>query len=137
MSVSGWSVTKFRVGGAMNKCRIGILAVLLWLVATAADAEVPGVTAERILFGQSAALGGPAANLGTEMRRGILAAFEEANRAGGVGGRPLELRAYDDRYEPELPVANTPKLIPDDRALARNGPGRNPALAARQPNTPP
>ena len=33
MSVSGWSVTKFRVGGAMNKRRIGIIAVLLWLVA--------------------------------------------------------------------------------------------------------
>ena len=66
-----------------------------------------GVTAERILFGQSAALGGPAADLGTEMRRGIAAAFEEVNGAGGVGGRRLELRSYDDRYEPELAIANT------------------------------
>ena len=91
----------------MGKCRTGALAALLWLVATAAGAEVPGVTAERILFGQSAALGGPTADLGNEMRRGILAAFEEVNRAGGVDGRRLELRSYDDRYEPELAIANT------------------------------
>ena len=85
----------------MNKRRTGALAALLWLVATSASADAPGVTSDRILFGQSAALGGPAADLGTEMRRGILAAFEETNRAGGVGGRRLELRSYDDRYEPE------------------------------------
>jgi branched-chain amino acid transport system substrate-binding protein len=133
MSVSGWSVTKFRVGGAMDKRRIGIIAVLLWLAATAAGAEVPGVTAERILFGQSAALGGPAANLGTEMRRGILAAFEEANRAGGVGGRRLELRAYDDRYEPELAVANTLKLIRDDGVFALIGAVGTPTSAASEP----
>jgi ABC-type branched-subunit amino acid transport system substrate-binding protein len=133
MWVSGWSVTKFRVGGAMNKRRIGIIAVLLWLVATAAGAEVPGVTSERILFGQSAALGGPAANLGTEMRRGILAAFEEANRAGGVGGRRLELRAYDDRYEPELAVANTIKLIRDDGVFALIGAVGTPTSAASEP----
>src|SRR5262245_137470 len=70
--------------GAMGKCRTGALAALLWLIATAAGAEVPGVSAERILFGQSAALGGPTADLGNEMRRGILAAFEEVNRSGGV-----------------------------------------------------
>ena len=91
----------------MDKRRTGALAALLWLVATVAGAEVPGVTSERVLFGQSAALGGPTADLGTEMRRGILAAFEEVNRAGGIGGRRLELRSYDDHYEPELAIANT------------------------------
>jgi branched-chain amino acid transport system substrate-binding protein len=117
----------------MNKRRAGILAVLLWLVATAAGAQVPGVTAERILFGQSAALGGPAANLGTEMRRGILAAFEEVNRAGGVGGRRMELRSYDDRYEPELAVANTLKLIHDDGIFALIGAVGTPTSAASEP----
>ncbi len=75
-----------------------VLAVLLWLIAESAGAQTPvaqapGVTARRILFGQSAALGGPAAILGTEMRTGIVAAFEEVNRAGGIGGRRLELRS--------------------------------------------
>jgi hypothetical protein len=32
------------------------------------------------------------------MREGILAAFEEANRAGGITGRKLELKSIDDGY---------------------------------------
>jgi ABC-type branched-subunit amino acid transport system substrate-binding protein len=94
---------------------------MVWLAATAAGAQTPGVTAERILFGQSAALAGPAADLGTEMRRGILAAFAEVNRAGGIAGRRLELRAYDDRYEPEQAIANTLKLINTDGVFALIG----------------
>lgn len=117
----------------MNKRRTGVLAAMLWLVATAAGAETPGVTPERILFGQSAALGGPAADLGTEMRRGILAAFAEANRAGGVGGRRLELRAYDDRYEPEQAIANTLKLINNDGVFALIGAVGTSTSAASEP----
>jgi ABC-type branched-subunit amino acid transport system substrate-binding protein len=106
---------------------------MLGLVATAAGAETPGLTADRILFGQSAALGGPAADLGTEMRRGILAAFAEVNRAGGVGGRRLELRAYDDRYEPEQAIANTLKLINNDGVFALIGAVGTPTSAASEP----
>ncbi len=109
------------------------LAALLCLFPAAAGAQTPGVTDEHILFGQSAALGGPAADLGTEMRRGIVAAFEEINRAGGVGGRRLELRAYDDRYEPELAVANTLKLIEEDDVFALIGAVGTPTSAAAEP----
>ncbi len=49
-----------------------------------------GVTSGRIVFGQVAAIDGPAGSLGREMRDGIVAAFEEANRSGGVKGRKLE-----------------------------------------------
>jgi branched-chain amino acid transport system substrate-binding protein len=127
------SAALFLMGVAMDKCRTGVLAALLWLAATTAGAEAQGVTSERILFGQSAALGGPAADLGTEMRRGILAAFEEVNRTGGVGGRRLELRAYDDRYEPELAVANTIRLIKDDDVFALIGAVGTPTSAAAEP----
>jgi branched-chain amino acid transport system substrate-binding protein len=132
----------------MNRHRTYVVAVLLWLVAGSAvgqssvgqssgaqpsAAQPPGVTAERILFGQSAALGGPAAVLGTEMRRGIVAAFEEANRAGGIDGRRLELRSYDDRYEPELAITNTNRLIDDDRVFALIGEVGTPTSAATEP----
>src|SRR3954454_10524812 len=96
-----------------------LAAVLLWMASVAASAtELPGVTADRILFGQSAALTGPASELGVEMRLGIEAAFAEVNRSGGVHGRRLELVSYDDRYEPEAEVANIKKLIDDDLVLA-------------------
>jgi len=121
------------VAKAISKRRIGALMALLLLVAEGAGAESPGVTTRRILFGQSAALGGPAADLGTELRRGILAAFEETNRSGGVGGRRLELRSYDDRYEPELAISNTRKLIDEDGVFALIGAVGTPTSLAAEP----
>ena len=70
-----------------------------------------GVYPDSILFGQSAALSGPAAELGRNMNLGIRAAFEEANRSGGIHGRRLRLLVRDDGYEPEAAVTNTRELI--------------------------
>src|SRR5262245_32851305 len=81
---------------------------LVWILAARAD---PGVFDDRIVFGQSAALKGPAAALGLGMRDGIAAAFEEANATGGVHGRKLDLVSYNDGYEPELEIADTRRLI--------------------------
>jgi branched-chain amino acid transport system substrate-binding protein len=67
-----------------------------WLVLLAAvppAAAEDGVSVDKIVFGQAAALGGPAGALGQGMKIGIEAAFAEVNKAGGVKGRKLELRA--------------------------------------------
>ena len=81
-------------------------------VPTEAPAAItPGVSDDRVLFGQSAAFSGPARELGKNMRLGIEAAFHEANEAGGVHGRLLELTWLDDAYEPEAAIANTQQLI--------------------------
>ena len=53
--------------------------------------DVHGITDDSIRFGQSAAFQGPLARLGTAMNHGVNATFQEANRAGGVHGRRLEL----------------------------------------------
>ena len=81
----------------------------------------PGVFDQRIVFGQSAAFSGPAQALGTNMRLGIRAAFHEANQAGGVHGRQLELESLDDAYEPEAAIANTIRLIETDEVFALIG----------------
>jgi branched-chain amino acid transport system substrate-binding protein len=88
--------------------RLALLVLGLW--AAAADAE-PGVTPTSILIGQSAALSGPASELGNEMRAGALAYFQMVNAAGGVNGRKIEMRSLDDGYEPDRAAANTKKLI--------------------------
>ena len=91
------------------------------VVETATPAPVSnpsaGVYEDRIVFGQSAALDGPAQELGRNMRRGIKAAFQEQNEKGGVNGRQLELVSLDDRYEPELAATNTQKLIQEEEVL--------------------
>ncbi len=82
--------------------------------ASADGSQVPGVSGERVLFGQSAAFSGPAQELGRNMRLGIEAAFYEINQRGGVHGRQVELSSLDDAYEPEAAIANTLQLIEDD-----------------------
>jgi hypothetical protein len=89
---------------------------LVWILAARAD---PGVFDDRIVFGQSAALKGPAAALGLGMRDGIVAAFQESNATGGVHGRKLDLISYNDGYEPEMAIANTKRLIGEDKERLR------------------
>ena len=105
-----------------------------FLIATAHAAEpAPGVTADRILFGQSAAFSGPAGALGTALRRGLRAAFAEVDRAGGIGGRRLDLVAYDDQYEPERTIANVRRLLDEDRVFALVGEVGTPTSLAVEP----
>lgn len=102
---------------------------------SAVRADEPGVFEDRIVFGQSAALDGPAAELGRGMRDGILAAFNEAGKAGGVHGRTLELISYDDGYEPERAISNVLRLIDDDGVFAVIGEVGTPTSSAVQPMT--
>ncbi len=92
-----------------------------------------GVSADTIVFGQAAALGGPAAALGTGMKAGLTAAFEEINKKGGVHGRKLKLVSVDDGYEPEKSIAATKKLIETDKVFALIGAVGTPTAAATQP----
>jgi branched-chain amino acid transport system substrate-binding protein len=108
-------------------------AAVLWLAAGAAFAQTTESGSEGpIVFGQSAALTGPAAALGQGMREGILAAFDEVNRSGGVHGRQLELISYDDGYEPDIAIANTERLIEEDGVFALIGEVGTPTSMAVQ-----
>lgn len=107
-------------------------AVFLSLSNTPLRAE-DGVFKDKILFGQVAALNGPAQALGQGMREGILAAFEEANRAGGVNGRKLELKSIDDSYEPEKTIIATHQAIKEDKVFALVGAVGTPTSKAGQP----
>src|SRR3546814_17268582 len=104
--------------------------------AVPAKAEV-GVTESTILFGQAAALEGPAAALGIGMREGILAAFAEANRNGGVAGRQLELKSYDAGYAPERAIPPTKPLITQDQVFALNRPVGTSTSTPSPPIAPP
>jgi branched-chain amino acid transport system substrate-binding protein len=92
-----------------------------------------GVTADKIVLGQAAALDGPAAALGQGMRDGLQAAFAAANEAGGVKGRKLELISVDDGYEPATSVVVAKQLIEGGKVLALVGSVGTPTSAAIQP----
>lgn len=117
----------------MNCTWLGLAgATFLGLCNTPLQAE-DGVFKDKIVFGQVAALNGPAQALGQGMREGILAAFEEVNRIGGVNGRKLELKSIDDSYEPEKTIVATNKAINEDKVFALVGAVGTPTSKAGQP----
>ena len=109
-------------------------AVLAVLFATSIPASAEnGVSADKIVFGQAAALDGPASALGQGMKMGLEAAFAEVNKAGGVKGRKLELKSIDDGYEPTKSIEAVKKLLEEDKVFAVTGAVGTPTAAATQP----
>jgi ABC-type branched-subunit amino acid transport system substrate-binding protein len=92
-----------------------------------------GVQTDSVRFAQVAALEGPAAALGSGMRDGIRAAFEEANRTGGVHGRTVALDSFDDGYEPDQSVLHVRKVIEGGAHIGFIGPVGTPTSLATQP----
>ncbi|MEB0140996.1 MULTISPECIES: ABC transporter substrate-binding protein [unclassified Undibacterium] len=88
--------------------------------AALAGAET-GVTAKTITLGQSAALSGPAQELGQGMRDGAQAYFDMVNAQGGVAGRQITLKTLDDGYEAERAASNTRALSGKDGVFALFG----------------
>ena len=99
---------------------LGIALTLIGFAVPASAAET-GVDANFVTIGQSAALSGPAQELGSEMRLGAQTYFNLVNQAGGVFGRQIKLVSLDDGYEPDRAVANTKKLISEDKVFALFG----------------
>jgi ABC-type branched-subunit amino acid transport system substrate-binding protein len=104
--------------------RLFNVASLVAGVAAAACAlaqQVPGVSATRVVFGQSAPLTGANAELGNDIRNGALAYFARVNAAGGVHGRKIELLTVDDANQVPRAEANTKKLVEEDGVFALFG----------------
>ena len=91
-------------------------ALAPWLRVHAA-ADGTGFTKDEIVLGTSAAFSGPSRGLGIELYRGAMAYFEHINRQGGVGGRRIAIKTYDDGYQPDPSVENTRKLMVNDQVF--------------------
>ena len=100
---------------------VGSSLVLPWSLSRGATGRAAGFTDTEIILGMSAAFSGPSRGLGIELYRGAVSYFNHVNRAGGVGGRKIVLRTYDDGYQPNPSVENTVKLIVKDRVFALFG----------------
>ena len=76
-----------------------------------------GLTDTEIILGMSAAFSGPSRGLGVELHRGASAYFAHVNEQGGIAGRNVILKTYDDGYQPDPSIKNTLKLIRQDRVF--------------------
>ena len=109
-----------------------LIRSLTTLFAAVAVSATP-VLAQDILFGQSVALSGPAAELGREMQLGAQLYFDSINATGGIRGRKIVLKTLDDGYEPARAEANTRRFIDDGEVLALFGYVGTPTSAASIP----
>ncbi|HZZ93195.1 MAG TPA: ABC transporter substrate-binding protein [Usitatibacter sp.] len=109
------------------------LLAALALALACVTASAQGVNDTEILLGQSAALSGPASQLGANMRDGAMLYFDQVNAHGGVHGRKIVLKTLDDGYEGTRAAANTRKLIEDERVFALFGYVGTPTSAASMP----
>lgn len=78
-------------------------------------------SSREIRIGQSAHLSGPLAASFLPTVKGQQLAIEEANRKGGIGGRPVRLITLDDAYDPKRCVENTKTLVEREKVTALFG----------------
>ena len=105
----------------MKKLGLSMLVGLCMMLAALSAMAETGVTDSHILLGMSSPFSGPNGAYGLEMKEGALAYFAQVNAAGGINGRKIDLVALDDGYETDRTVANTKKLINENRVFALFG----------------
>lgn len=102
----------------MSGWRVAVGAAVVVLGAGTAGAE-PGVTDSEIVLGCSTSLSGPLAFAGEQATKfGVDVFFKALNDAGGIHGRRVRAVYYDDGYQPERALANTKKLVEQDKVFA-------------------
>ena len=99
-----------------------LLPLLIPLLVRSAPAPKQVSAMQReLVIGQSAPFSGPNAPYGHDYRQGAQAWFDAVNRSGGIHGRTLRLMSLDDRYEPELTLSNTKRLLQNQQVVALFG----------------
>jgi branched-chain amino acid transport system substrate-binding protein len=83
-----------------------------------ADTDRQDAGQREICLGMSADFSASARALSIELYRGAMAYLLPLNNAGGVNGRRVVIKAYDDQYEPDLAIHNTLKLMDEDDVFA-------------------
>lgn len=114
----------------MRSVMCSLVAVLI-LGASAPATAQPGVTDREIVLGCSNSFSGPLAFTGEQATKfGVDLYFKVVNDAGGIHGRRVRTVYYDDGYKPQDAVANTRKLVEQDRIFAVIAPQGTPPVVA-------
>ena len=95
-----------------------LAAALLGDPASAKDKTAGNASQSEIRLGMSADFSASARALSIELYRGAMAYLLPLNNAGGVNGRRVVVKPYDDQYEPDLAIRNTLKLMDEDDVFA-------------------
>ena len=78
-------------------------------------------SAETIKIGEINPLSGGLAKNGIEIHQGIEVAVAEANEAGGIGGKQLQLISRDDQSRPDVAISRAEELCSWEKVAALTG----------------
>ena len=121
-----------RLGSAQTRPMPAADASAVWRPASISP-PVPGVTANAVRIGMSAAFRGIQAGLGTEFYRGAQAYYDEVNARGGVYGRAITVLSLDDNYEPNPCIKNTIQLLDKEQVFTLSNYVGTPTLTRALP----
>jgi branched-chain amino acid transport system substrate-binding protein len=99
----------------MRRLATAVLVVLA--LATGVALADPGLTPQQIVLGGTVPLSGEAAAF-SSVGPGAKAYFDYVNAHGGVYGRKIVYRYYDDGYDPARTVQLTRQLVEQDKVFA-------------------
>jgi len=91
---------------------------LLALAFAGAAAAEPGISADKIVIGQSAGFTGSVAGTVKELTAGAQMYFDHVNAKGGVHGRKIVLESMDDGFDPKKSPEVFKKLIEEKQVFA-------------------
>ena len=106
---------------ATGTVALGTAAALAFATAIPAQAADPGVTSNKIVIGTTTPLTGPAAPGYKDIPVAAKAYFDYVNAKGGINGRKVDLKVFDDQYNPALAKKGTSQLILRDKIFAMYG----------------
>jgi branched-chain amino acid transport system substrate-binding protein len=108
-----------RVRGAAAAAAAGLLGLACGSTqgTGTGPANVPGVTDTEITIGTTTPLSGPASAY-APISKGALAYYAYLNDKGGVNGRKITYKVYDDSYDPAKAVPLARQLVTQDNVFA-------------------
>ena len=110
---------------------LALATAILTALAVAPAWAQQGVTDTEIVLGCSNSFSGPLAFPGEQATKfGVDLYFKALNDAGGIHGRKVRTIYYDDGYKPQEAVANTKKLVEQDKVFAIIAPQGTPPVVA-------
>lgn len=117
-TLSGFSSTTKKEDGVITVTFDGKTATFGYKVR---DIIVQGVTADKIVVGNTAATSGAFSAVGIPFNAGIEAYFKKVNDTGGIAGRTIEFKTYDDGFDAETGINYTKQLVEEDEIFALVG----------------
>jgi branched-chain amino acid transport system substrate-binding protein len=89
--------------------------------APAPAAPQASATGAKLLFGHVGSMTGQEATFGDSSDKGIRLAIEELNAKGGVKGKLVDLKTYDDQGKPEEAAVAATRLVTQDKVVVLLG----------------